>query len=209
MIVGPLTDLWTRLVPMPGPTWHLARHTVAAQSDRLVKSVVPTMFAVGLLFGMMSLGDSLSQTLLANGGPKLDGTSITSLMAAIGLPLLIATAGSVGNLVMMSRRRDAELALDGVIGATPVQQRIVPALEATMVTGTAVLLGLMMAATCVGVWAYGMQYAYPKTVFAMPIGTLLWVGGITWLVTMSATVLPSLPALRRPAPRVIARLIAS
>lgn len=209
-VVGPLTRLWTRILPIPGPTWHLARHTVIARSDRLVKSVIPVMFAVGLLFGMMAIGDSVSATLLANGaGFELDGSSLVALLSLMGLSIAIAFGGSVSNLMMMTRQRDAELALGGVVGATPVQQALLPALEATMVTGTAALLGMAMAGASVGVLAYGMPSAVDIRAMSMPFTMLSGILLTSWVVTLLATVLPSLPSLRRPAPRVIARLVAS
>lgn len=208
-VAGPITRAWTRLLPVRGATWHLSRHTVAARTDRLVKSVVPVMFAVGLVFGMMMLIETMLRTMELNGGVELDGTSITSLLTIIGLPLVVAVAGSVGNLVMMSRQRDAELALNGVIGATPLQQRLLPTLEGTILIGTAAILGLAMAAVPALVMLVGMRHAFSETAFGFPVGSLLVVLALTWLVTVAATLLPSLPALRRPAPKVIARLVAS
>ncbi len=209
-VVGPLTRLWTSLIPLRGPTWHLARHSVVARADRLVKSVLPVMFTVGLLFGMMALVDSVNATLSANNaGFELDGSSFVTMVSLMGLSIAIALAGSVGNLMMMTRQRDAELALGGVVGATPRQQVLLPALEATMVTGTAALMGLAMAGVGIGVIAFGMPYAVPKSAVSMPIGLFFWILLATWLITLAATVLPSLPSLRRPAPRVIACLIAS
>ncbi|MFT3871612.1 MAG: FtsX-like permease family protein [Nocardioides sp.] len=208
-LAAPLTRLWTRLLPVPGPAWHLTRHTVAARADRLVKSVVPVMFSVGLVFGMMMLTDTLTRTMALNGFTDLEGTSITSLMSLIGLPLTVAVAGSVGNLVMMSRQRDAELALGGVIGATPAQQHLLPALEGTVVVGTAALLGLIMATVPALVLMVGMRHAFARTAFGFPIESLVVVLALTWLITVAAALLPSLPSLRRPAPPVLARLVAS
>ena len=209
-VTVPVTLLWTRLVPVPGVSWHLARKTVAARAERLVTSVVPVMFAVGLLFGMLTLGDTLVATLRANGADyQLDGATATTVLTTVGLPLLIAVAGSVGNLVMMSRQRDAELALAGVIGATPAQQRLLPILEATIIIGTAALLGLVMAAASGAVLAYGLRFAVPVSRVSMPVDMLMWIVLASWLVTVLATMLPSLPALRQPAPAVIARLVAN
>ena len=208
-VVVPLTLAWTRLLPVPGVSWHLARRTVAARAERLTTSVVPVMFAVGLLTGMMTLSATLVATLRANGADfELDGATVTTVLTTVGLPLVIAVAGSVGNLAMMSRQRDAELALAGVIGATPAQQRLLPALEATMVVGTAGLLGLAMAAASGAVLASGLHFAVPVTAMSMPVGLLVWVLLGSWLVTVLATTVPSLPALRRPAPAVISRLVA-
>lgn len=209
-VVGPLTRLWTRLIPLPGPTWHLARHMVVARADRLTKSVVPVMFAVGLIFGMMTIVDSINATLRASGaGYQLDGSSTISLLSFMGLSIAISLAGSVGNLMMMARQRDAELALDSVVGATPRQQLVLPALEATIVTGTAALLGLAMAGVSFGVLAFGLPYAMTTSAVSMPLGIFLGILLMSWLIALASTVLPSLPSLRRPAPRVIARLVAS
>lgn len=209
-LVGPVTRAWTRVIPLPGPSWHLARHMVAARADRLVRSVVPAMISVGLVFGMMSMADSINVTFILNDfGYQLDGASLISVFSLLGLSIAIALAGSVGNLMMMTRQRDAELALDSVVGATPGQQLALPALEATIVTGTAGLLGLAMAGVSIAVLGYGMPYVLDASAVSMPWGTLLGILLALWVITLAATVLPSLPSLRRPAPRVIARLIAS
>lgn len=209
-VVGPVTRLWTRVLPVPGPSWHLARHMVVVRADRLSKSVVPAMMTVGLVFGMMSMTDSINATFRVNNfGYQLEGASIIAVFGVIGLSIAIALAGSVGNLVMMTRQRDAELALDSIVGATPRQQVILPALEATMVTGTAGLLGLVMAGTSVGILAWGMPYILDVSAISVPWVTLLGILLAMWIVVLAATVLPSLPSLRRPAPRVIARLVAS
>lgn len=209
-IIGPVTRLWTRMVPLPGPSWHLARHMVSARADRLKESVVPVMISVGLVLGMMSMVDSINATLLANGfGYQLEGSSIISVFGMFGLSLAIALAGSVGNLVMMTRQRDAELALDSVAGATPRQQVLMSALEATIVTGTAGLLGLAAAGVSIGVLGYGMPSILDASAVSMPGWTLAGILLGMWIITLAATVLPSLPSLRAPVPRVIARLVAS
>ena len=209
-IIGPITRVWTRIVPLRGPSWHLARHMVSARADRLKESVVPVMISVGLVLGMMSMVESINATFVVNDfGYQLDGASIISLFGIFGLSLAIALAGSVGNLVMMTRQRDAELALDSVVGATPRQQVLLPALEATIVTGTSGLLALAAAGVSVGVLGHGMPAILDASVVSMPWGTLLGTLLAMWIITLAATVVPSLPSLSAPAPRVIARLAAS
>lgn len=207
-VVGPVTRAWSALVPVPSPAWRLARHSVAARGERLSRSVVPVMFAVGLAFGLLSFGQTLNATLDSIGLPTLDGSSMETLLALFALPLVVAVAGSVGSLVMMSRQRDAELALDGVIGATPGQQASIPVLEALLVVVTASLMGLLMAGACIGTLAYGLELLVDEPVVVIPWATLGWVALIGFVVTAAAALLPTLPSLRQPAPRVIARLVA-
>ena len=56
--------------------------------------------------------------------------------------------------------------------------------------------------------AWGLRFAVPVASVSMPTGLLTLVLLGSWLVTVLATVLPSLPVLRHPAPAVIARLVA-
>ena len=209
LLVGPLTRAWTRLVPSPDPCWDLARGTTVARGARLTKSVVPVMTAIGLLFGMVALADTLSASGVANGeDTRLEHAGPLSLLTFFGLPLLIALAGGVGSLVMMSKQRDAELALSGIIGTTPAQRAAMPVLEAVMITATGALLSLVVVAVpitflAVGFPAAGFRFAFAPSwsVFAVALVTTL-------LITVAATLLPTLASLRRPEPRVIARLVA-
>lgn len=208
-IVGPVTRLWTGALPIRSAPWHLARHTVLVKRDRLIRSIIPVMFAVGLVFGLMIVGETFVQVAELLGVGRLEGSSATSMLTLIGLPLAVAVAGAVGNLVMMSRQRSAELALDGVIGATPRQQLLVPAFEALIITLTASILGLIMSVIGGGMLAYGLSRVLPEATLAIPWSLL---GGsvlVCLVVVMAATVLPVLRSLREPAPKVIARLVAA
>lgn len=209
-VAGPITAAWTRVLPVPTPAWHLARHTVVAKSDRLVRSIVPVMFAVGLLFGLMMMGETLVETLARTmPGVTLEGTSATTLLTMFGGALAIAVAGSVGNLVMMSRQRSAELALDGIVGATPTQQILVPAFEALIITVTASALGLIMALAGGLLISYGLGLMELDAPLTIPWDLLAVSVVVCALVVGAATILPVLASLQRPAPKVIARLVAS
>lgn len=206
---GSLTRLWTGAIPLRSASWHLARTTAITRSERLVRSIVPVMFAVGLLFGMMCVGDTFVATLKRLGMPELEGTSTTTFLCVIGSGLTIAIAGSVGNLVMMSRQRSAELALAGVIGATPRQQVLVPALEALIITITASLLGLLMATVSASLLTWGLATLLPQAQLSIPWPTLGWSVLACLAIVTLATVVPVLWSLRQPAPKVINRLIAA
>lgn len=208
LAVGALTRVWTKLIP-GGVTWHLARKTVIAKSDRLVKSVVPIMFTVGLTAGMLGVGATLTATIAAWNGIELEHTNMWSMLGLVGLPLVIAMGGAVSSLLMMGKQRDAELALDGIVGATPAQQVAIPVLEAVIVAVTGFLLGLVMTfAAILSIWI-GFLGTPKGAVIAVPWVEFALIGGLTTLVTIAATTLPTLPSLRRPAPEVVARLIAA
>lgn len=209
VLVGPLTRLWTRLVPWASPAWVIARATVSARIDRLYKSVVPVMFTFAIGVGSMSVVDSLISTIAVSmGSLQLSLPMWDTFVLQFGLPLLIAFAGGVGSLLMMGRQRDAELALAGVAGASPGQRVAIPALEALIITVTAVLLSLLVIVPSLAFQAYSLGAAgltwTPTLSAPLIVGTFIGGG----LATAAATVLPTLPAQRLPEPRVIAQLVA-
>lgn len=210
LTIGVVTRFWTALLPIPDATWLLARNTVVAKSQRLTRTVVPVMFAIGMTFGMMGLSDTFLASLHASGhGEDFESTSLSALLLLIGLPIIISIASSVGGLIMMSRQRSAEVALDGVIGATPAQQVVIPMLEAVIITVTGVILGLVMACISIFYLMHELPHYLPHVAWSLPLGVLAGIGGISVAVAIAATTLPTLPTLRRPAPSVIARLVAA
>ncbi len=209
LLVGPLTAAWTRLVPSFDPSWDLVRSTAVVKAARLTKSVVPVMVAIGLLFGAQAIVDTLQSSLLAAGYDiQLSSAGPATMVTMLGLPLLIALAGGVGSLIMMSKQRDAELALSGVIGTTPAQRVAMPIMEGTIIAVTGTILALVMSAVAIGFMAVGFPAA--QFSFALsPSWSMLAVAFAAALaVTVAATVLPTLGSLRQPEPRVIARLVA-
>lgn len=209
LVVGPLTRLWTKLVPPVEPAWVLTRSTTIVKAGRLTKTVVPVMMTIGLFSGLAALGGTMQATFEANGDPtQLEGLGLFSLVPVLGLPLLLALSGGVGSLIMMSKQRDAELALSGIVGTTPAQRLAMPIMEGVIITITGALLSMVMVLVSVGVMAIGVPAA--GLVFAVaPPWPVFVVGflGCTF-ITVAATLLPTLPSLRKPEPRVIARLIA-
>jgi len=209
LVVGPLTRLWTALVPAFDPTWHLTRSTTIVKAARLSKTVVPVMMTIGLFFGMTALAGTMQATLYANGdNVSIGGVGAKTMIPLLGLPLLLALSGGVGSLIMMSKQRDAELALSGIVGTTPGQRVLMPVLEGVVIAVTAALLSLVMVAVSVGVMAIGVPAA--GLVFAFRPSYSVFAGGfgVCVLITVAATLLPTLASLRTPEPRVIARLVA-
>lgn len=209
VLVGPLTRAWVSLLPLPNASWQLATRTVNARARRLTRSVVPVMMTIGLLLGMLAVWGSLESTLIANGYHiEITATGPATLLVFLGLPLLIALAGGVGSLIMMSRQRDAELALFGIVGATPHQRIVIPILEAVIITVTATILGLVMAGGAIAVLAIGLPLAGMTYAFVPPLAMFVASLTVTLVITVAATVLPTLRALREVEPVLIGRLIA-
>lgn len=210
LTISAITRSWTALIP-GGVAWHLARQAVIAKSDRLVKSVVPVMFSVGLVCGLTGIAATLNSSLAAAGSEiQIENVSLWSVLNFVGLPLIIAVAGGISALLMMARQRDAELALAGIAGATPSQRILIPVLEAVIVSVTASVLGIFMMG--VGILSLAMAFAagsHRVVAVGIPWGDLGIIVGATTVLTIAATTLPTLPALRRPAPEVVARLIAA
>lgn len=209
LLVSPLTRQWTALVPSASPAWQIARATVSARADRLYKSVVPVMFTFAIGVGSMTVVDSLIRTIAVSmGRVDLSLPMWDTFVLQFGPALLIAFAGGVGSLLMMSKQRDAELALVGIVGATPRQRIAIPMLEALIITVTSALLSAIVIIPSLVFQAYSMMAA--GLTYQLVLSPVLvfgaFFGGV--ILTGLSTVLPTLPAQRLPEPRVIARLVA-
>ncbi len=209
--MGAITRIWTRIIPSPTGTWHLARNTVLGKMDRLVRTVVPIMVTLAILFGMFAVGTMYGASVDAAAGEhvELTGTDIWALVLAIGAPLLIAVAGALSAILMMAHQREAELALDGVLGVTPAQRIMIPLLEAVIVTVTAALNALVIVGLMSGVLYIGLRQILPGFQIVLPWGTFFGLTGLVFVAIAICTVVPTLRSLRTPEPRVIARYVAA
>lgn len=166
------------------------------------------MLTVGLLVGLGFIGASAVELMHSMGYQDVQGVTTVSLLVLIALALVISVSGGVSVLLMMSRQREAELALSGVIGATPRQQVLIPVLEGVIITVTATILGLAMTASGLVVFVVGLNEIGFRASVIMPWGLLVSVVLICGTVVVASTTLPVLPSLRRPARQVIAQLSA-
>lgn len=207
LLMQPVLRGWTALVPAT-PSWQLARASVIARAERFRKSTTPVMFTIGIAIATLGLSASFMETLRIVYSYDMSAGGVSDLVLMLGLPILVAFAGSVGSMLMMSRQRDAELALVGIAGATPGQRLLLPWLEAVIITVTAALLAIVMVAPGYAFEVYALTMAglpFRLVIPWVPVGeTLLF----CLAITSFATVVPTLPARGRPEPRVIARLIA-
>lgn len=212
ILVGPLARAWTAVLPVRDPIWQVARMNIVARGARLSRSVVPIVFTIGLMLGLLTIGPTIAATTAASGYDggtvQLDKAGMGAFLSLLGPAPGIALCGGIGNLFMTSRQRDAELALLGVTGATPAQRKALPVLEAVILTVTAAI----PAAGALAVMAafYHVSFAGAGLVPVIEVPLSAWVTGIggTMVIMVAATSLPTLPALERPEPRVIARLAA-
>lgn len=208
LTVGLLTRAWTALVPSRSAAWVLARASVIAKGERLARTVTPIMFSIGVLFGLGMLILSTSALLTSMGRDGFEQAGISSLLIFVGMVLLVAFAGGVSVLLMMSRQREAELALAGVVGATTRQQVLMSVFEGLIITGTAAVLGLAMSGIGMTVFVVGMGSLGLMAPVVVPWHVLAAVLLVGALIIVAATTLPVLPSLRRPARTVVAQLAA-
>lgn len=210
LVITPVARAWSGLVPARGPVWQIARRNVYVRGPRFTQSVTPVIFSVALLIGFLSLAPSLAETSIRSGLGviELEKANLGAFTSLLGPCLAIALAGGLGNLFMMSKQRDAESALLGIGGATPAQRQLLPLLEGVILTVTASLLALVAVAMMALFFTIGFTALGLTAVFVVPPeGWLVGIGGTTAL-TMLALWLPTLAALGKPGPRVIARLAA-
>ncbi|MFT3887781.1 MAG: hypothetical protein QM713_06420 [Arachnia sp.] len=208
LTVGLLTRVWTALIPSRSAPWVLARAGVIAKGERLARTVTPVMFAIGILVGLGALAASTNAFLESVGREGLDQAGVTSLLLLVALVLLISTGGGVSVVLMMSRQREGELALIGVTGGTSAQQVMVVVFEGAIITVTAVLLGCVMSAVGVGIFAAGLGALGMAAPVIVPWGVLGAVALVFAVITIASTTLPVLPSLGRSARTVVAQLAA-
>ncbi len=112
---------WTALIPSRAAVWQLARTNIPVRGPRFARSVTPIIFTIGLMLGFLSIAPTIAATAEASGlGPMpLDKAGMGAFLSLLGPALAVALVGGVGNLFMMSKQRDAELALLGISGAMP------------------------------------------------------------------------------------------
>ncbi len=210
VLVSPLARLWTAAVPLRSPAWKIARRNIYTRGARFSRSVIPVVFTIGLMLGILSLAPTIEGTVQSvfGKGETMSNAGIGAFLSMMGWALAIALAGGVGNVIMMSKQRDADLALMGISGATPAQRVAITLIEGFILTVTATMLALV----AIAVEAVYFQTAFSAMgfdpVFIIPPQAWIVGCGGTLVIMLAAMALPTLPALRRPEPRVVARLVA-
>ncbi|MFT3889906.1 MAG: hypothetical protein QM713_17315 [Arachnia sp.] len=210
LTIGLLTRAWTALVPSRSASWVLARAAVVARGERLSRTVTPIAMAVGMIVGLQAITRAVVVVLDQLGRDQIEHAGTAAVLGLIGLVLLIAISGGVSAVLIMSRQREAELALAGVVGATRSQQILIPVWEGIIVTVTATILGLVMSAVgsivfAVGTSALNLGVTAPVVVPWLELVVVMLVCAV---IVVAATTLPVLRSLGRPARQVVAQLVA-
>lgn len=208
LTIGALTRAWTAIIPVRSASWVLARAAVVAKGERLARTVTPIMLSIGLLVGLGTIVATTVALLETLGRPSIGNTTLTSLLVLIALVLIVSVSGGISVVLMMSRQREAELALAGVVGASPRQQVMVTVWEGVIITVTATVLALVMTAVGVVVFLVGLSAVGLDARVVVPWGDLAAVVGVCVVAVTAATTLPVLPSLRRPSRQVAAQLAA-
>lgn len=210
LTIGQLTRAWTALVPSRSASWVLARSAVITRGERLSRTVTPIAMAVGLIVGLQAIVGSVVAVLDQLEREQIEHAGTGAVLGLIGLVLLISISGGVSVVLIMSRQREAELALAGVVGATRRQQVLVPVFEGVIITVSATILGLIMAAVGMAVFVIGtntLDLGVTAPVF-IPWADLTVVMLLCAAVVIAATTLPVLKSLEKPARQVVAHLAA-
>lgn len=119
-----------------------------------------------------------------------------------GLPCLVAVVGAATALFSASQRRDGELALVALCGATPATQLRQVAAEAVTAALTGVAAGCALLAALAGAVHYALSGFLSAVVLAPPWTAVVTGAVASCLITIVASTAPALPAMRRPAHRV-------
>lgn len=197
-----LVRAWTRRVPWAdAPAWLLARCALDASRARLAGSVLPVAVAVILLTGLMSLQASAAAA--AGAAARGPGVTAFSLIAVVGLPMAVSLVGAAVMAFMSSLRRDREVALSALAGATPGQQVLQAVFESAIVVVSGVALGLACVAFALACYQPSLVAAYGRGGFAIATDALAWVVALVVALNLSACVLPVLMAQRRPPTRLL------
>jgi putative ABC transport system permease protein len=202
-VVYPLAmRAWTAIVPLrAAASWFLARHTAAHRAAQSSAAIGPLMVAASLAAGLYSTGATLgaSQEQRTGDGGGFD-IPFEAAMLLLGGPLLVSAVGAAATVLMSGHARERELALVRATGSTGPAAVLAAVWEAVVYAVTAALLALGV--TTVGGWllARALGLAAPMISF-VSVGV---VAGCGFALLLAATVLPTITALRRPIPRVLA-----
>lgn len=194
---------WTWLVPRQFTGWHLARAGLVHAPKRVVAACLPLAVVVILPAGLQLVSGSFHASEAASAARSTtDGAPLGQVLLIVGLPCVVAIVGAAMALMSAGARRDADLALISLAGATPrsLMRQIVAEAVSVSVTGLiagGVGLGVVALAT-----HHALSRMLPVVVLSVPVPTLALTLVTAVAVTGVAVLAPALPALSRPPHRV-------
>lgn len=205
VLVG-IHSAWTGLImfvlrrfPGGSSAWWLARAVTGHDRQRVTAVAVPVAIVTLLPGGISLIANSLRASQLASAGvTQASGASARELLALCAMPSLIALAGGALALFMSGARRDRELALTALVGATPAQQIRQACFEAVSLTATGIFVGvaglLAVSATALAV----LGRLFDHVVVDIPVALVLLCAATTAVLTSAASITPALVMVTRP-----------
>lgn len=181
----------------------LANASLAHAPSRLVAVGTPVAIVTFLPGCLQLIADSFRASELASTGTaNSSGAPLAQLLMVCGLPCLVAVVGAATALFSASQRRDGELALVALCGATPATQLRQVAAEAVTAALTGVAAGCALLAALAGAVRYALSGFLSAVVLAPPWTAVVTGAVASCLITIVASTAPAVPAMRRPAHRV-------
>lgn len=157
-----LTRGWTNLIPLPSPTWVLARQQAVGRIQRQGATIIPMAAGLSLLMSFSGILLTLRNSMAWFAPPgtsddsSSDGQMLVSLAAMLGPALVVTLAGVISGLLITSRGRSLDLALTYVSGAEVGQLRILGSLDGAITMVTATLLSFIVTLICTGGTAFNL-----------------------------------------------------
>ena len=190
---------WTALIPPSvSAGWYLARNSTAHNVSRSTAAISPLTVAVALAGGFYTATGIGGAAISRESPGAAQGVATGTVALLIGGPLILAVLGATATIFMTSRSREREFALIQAAGGTQATVLGAAACEAVIYVVTAAVLG----AAAVGVTALAGLAAVGSWEFG--VGPVAAVAATGLVLTLAATVLPTLFALRDEVPRTLA-----
>lgn len=181
----PLLWVWTALVPVADPAWHLARESCRHRSSQSITTVLPFALALSLL------------GVLIGGGNVFGGeVSVSEVLVLLGWVLLVAWTGGIAVIALVGRQRGRDAALIAVAGADRSVLVRTTLCEGLVYALTAVLFGLLTLLGAVVTTALAGDVPLPTALSRAPWGLFAGVALATAATTCLAVALAARRAAR-------------
>ena len=205
--IGPLLypvilRAWTVMVPTAASaSWFLARRSARYRLSQSSAAVGPLVVAIALAGGLYTSGATLAAAEAARTG-RTEGFSLApeGVVILLGGPLLLSAVGAAATVFMSGHAREREYALIQAAGSTRGAIVLTAVWEAVIYAVTAFILGT--SATVAGglIVSNALSLPLPSVSFT----ALGLIAGAGFLLTLAATVAPTVAALRHEIPRTLA-----
>ncbi|AEB07603.1 protein of unknown function DUF214 [Coriobacterium glomerans PW2] len=195
VVLPAVLTVWTSIVPQRrGTDWWLARHAAREGLSASASIETPVMVGVSIVAGLYSVIGVLGGYAHAQGDTGAWMLDFSTGLMFLGGPVLLCAIGAAVSVVMSSGSRTRDIALLSAAGARPKTLVAAAAFEALIHAVTSTLLGMGAAAAAAALIAS----VFGRPLLAdMALGEGLIVSVAGFLLILTATLMPTLSALRR------------